>query len=130
MNLRITGTTEEVQELVELLPAILNVQNVSKEYPNRGSQDVRVYVDGVVEASPYTQVMQKYVESRNQLEGLFMVTVTSEGQVLQANASSNKRGFIIMMTHLVSENFANALKKDMEDFLQNKTSTEKVKDEE
>lgn len=49
MNLRITGTSEEVKELVELLPAILDVRNISKEYPNRGSKEVRVYVDGAVE---------------------------------------------------------------------------------
>ena len=121
MKLRITGTREEVQELVELLPAIFNVNNVSKEYPNRGSKEVRVYVDGTVEEGPYTEVMQKYAEVRNQLEGLFMVTVTSEGQVLQANTAINKRGFLIMMNHLTSEDFALALKENMEKFLQGKT---------
>lgn len=124
MKLRITGTSEEVKELVELLPAILNVNNVSKEYPNRGSKEVRVYVDGAVEKCTFTTAIQKYAEVRNQLEGLFMVEVTSGGHVLQANAAINKRGFIIMMHHLTSEDFALELKENMEKFIQGKTHNE------
>ena len=121
MELRITGTSEEVKELVGLLPAILDVRNISKEYPNRGSKEVRVYVDGAVEECPYTEVMQKYAAARNQLDGLFMVAVTSEGDVIQANSATNARGFLILMNHLPSEEFALALKENMEKFLQGKT---------
>ena len=124
MNLRITGTSEEVKELVELLPAILDVRNISREYPNRGSKEVRVYVDGTVEASPFTATMQKYAKVRNRLEGLFMVSVTSEGQVFQASVAINKRGFLLMMNHLVSEDFHQALKENMENFLHGKTHNE------
>lgn len=45
MKLRITGTSEEVKELLEVLPLVLDVSYVSGEYPNRGSNDVRVYAD-------------------------------------------------------------------------------------
>ena len=124
MNLRITGTSEEVKEVLELLPAILNVQNVSKEYPNRGSKEVRVYVDVAVETNTYTKVMQMYVETKNQLEGLFMVTVTSDGKVKQANTATSKGGFLLMMHHLTSDNFAQTLKNNMENFLQGKTHIE------
>lgn len=124
MKLRIMGTSEEVKQLTELLPAIMNVSSVSGEYPNRGSNDVRVYVDGTVEKDPYTEVMKKYAESKNQLEGLFMITTTSAGDVMQANAATNTRGFLIMMNHLVSEGFAQTLKDDMENFPQGKTHKE------
>lgn len=124
MNLRITGTSEEVKELVELLPAILNVKNVSKEYPNRGSQEVRVYVDGITIASPYKGVMQMCAEKANQLEGLFMVTATTDGKVAQANTATSKGGFLLMMHHLTSDNFAQTLKNNMENFLQGKTHNE------
>lgn len=125
MKLRIMGTSEEVKQLVELLPAIMKVFSVSGEYPNRGySNEVRVYVDGVVEEGPFNIAMQEYAEARNQLEALFMVTVTSEGQFLQANVAINKRGFLIMMHHLASEDFAKNLKDNMENFLQGKTHIE------
>lgn len=125
MKLRIMGTSKEVKQLVELLPAIMNVSSVSGEYPNRGSSnEVRVYVDGVVEEGPYTKAMKKYVETRNHLEGLFMVTVTSEGNVTQANVATTGKGFLIMMHHLTSENFKQNLKENMENFLQGKTHIE------
>lgn len=124
MKLRIMGTSEEVKQLTELLPAIMNVSSVSGEYPNRGSNNVRVYVDGAVETDPFTMTMQKYAKARNQLEGLFMIMVTSEGQVLQANVANNGRGFLFMMHYLTSENFANKLKDNMENFLQGKTHKE------
>lgn len=124
MKLRIMGTSEEVKQLTELLPAIMNVSSVSGEYPNRDSNDVRVSVNGTVEEDPYTEVMKKYAESKNQLEGLFMITTTSAGDVMQANAATNTRGFLIMMNHLVSEGFAQTLKDDMENFLQGKTHKE------
>ncbi len=60
MKIRIMGTSEEVQELAELLPAIMRVSSVSGEYPNRGSNDVRVYVDGCIDKNPFTQTMQHY----------------------------------------------------------------------
>ncbi len=126
MKLRIMGTSEEVKQLAELLPAIMNVSSVSGEYPNRGSNDVRVYVDGTVEKDPYTEVMKKYAEIKIQLEGLFMITTTSAGDVMQANAATNTRGFLIMMNHLVSEDFAQTLKENMESFLQGKTQKESV----
>lgn len=52
MKLRIMGTSEEVKQLTELLPAIMNVSSVSGEYPNRDSNDVRVSVNGTVEEYP------------------------------------------------------------------------------
>lgn len=125
MKIRIMGTSKEVQQLAELLPAIMKVSSVSGEYPNRGySNEVRVYVDGVVEEGPYTEVMKKYVESKNQLEGLFMITTTSAGDVMQANAATTGKGFLIMMNHLVSEDFTQTLKENMESFLQGKTHKE------
>lgn len=42
------GTSAEVKQLAELLPAIMKVSSVSGEYPNRGSNDVRVYVEGCI----------------------------------------------------------------------------------
>lgn len=125
MKIRITGTSKEAQQLAELLPAIMKVSSVSGEYPNRvNSNEVRVYVDGVVEENPFTMAMQKYAKVRNQLEALFMVTVTSEGQFLQANVAINKRGFLVIMNHLASEDFAQTLKENMENFLQGKTHIE------
>lgn len=125
MKIRIMGTSEEVKQLAELLPAIMNVSSVSGEYPNRGnSSEVRVYVDGVVETDPFTMTMQKYAVTRNQLEGLFMVMITSEGQVLQANVANNGKEFLLMMHYLTSENFAQTLKENMDNFLQGKTHKE------
>ncbi len=48
MKIRIMGTSAEVKQLAELLPAIMKVSSVSGEYPNRGSNDVRVYVEGCI----------------------------------------------------------------------------------
>ena len=119
------GTSAEVKQLAELLPAIMKVSSVSGEYPNRGySNEVRVYVDGVVEEDPYTEVMEKYAETRNQLESLLLVATTSSGDIIQANSATNFRGFFIMMNHLTSEDFKQNLKEDMESFLQGKTHKE------
>ena len=48
MRIRIMGTSAEVKQLAELLPAIMKVSSVSGEYLNRGSNDVRVYVEGCI----------------------------------------------------------------------------------
>lgn len=125
MKIRIMGASEEVKQLTELLPAIMNVSNVSGEYPNRGSSnEVRVYVEGVVEEGPYTEVMKKYAETKKQLEGLFLVATTSSGDIIQANAATNFRGFLIIMGHLISDDFKQKLKEDMESFFQGKTHKE------
>jgi hypothetical protein len=57
MKVRITGAPKEVQELAELLPAVMKVSSVSGEYPNRGSNDVRVYVDGIIEKNMTVHVV-------------------------------------------------------------------------
>lgn len=125
MKLRIMGTSEEVKQLAELLPAIMKVSSVSEEYPNRGSSnEVRVYVDGIIEKSPYTEAMKKYATIRNQLEGLFLVAVTSAGEFMQANTATTGKGFLSMMRYLTSEDFAKKLEEDMKDFLQGKTHKE------
>lgn len=124
MKVRIMGTSEEVQQLVELLPAIMNVSSVSGEYPNRGSNDVRVYVDGVVEKGPYTEAMKKYAETKKQLASLFLVAVTSSGNVIQGNVATTGKGFLILMNHLVSDEFKQSLKEDMDSFIQGVTHKE------
>lgn len=124
MKLRIMGTSEEVKQLTELLPAIMNVSSVSGEYPNRGSNNVRVYVDGAVEEDPYTEVMKKYAETKEQLDGLFLVATTSSGDIIQANSATNFRDFLFMMHYLTSEDFAQILKENMESFFQGKTHKE------
>lgn len=124
MKLRIMGTSEEVKQLTELLPAIMNVSSVSGEYPNRGSNDVRVSVNGAVEEDPYTEVMKKYAETKEQLDGLFLVATTSSGDIIQANSATNFRGFLFMMHYLTSEDFAQILKENMESFFQGKTHKE------
>ncbi len=46
MKMRLMGSSEEMQEVVDTLQNTFDVQSVSKEYPNRGiSTDVRVYID-------------------------------------------------------------------------------------
>ncbi len=124
MKIRIMGTSEEVKQLAELLPAIMKVTSISGEYPNRNSNEVRVYVDGTVEKNPYTEVMKKYAETRNQLESLLLVATTSSGDIIQANSATNFRGFFIMMNHLTSDDFKQNLKEDMESFLQGKPHKE------
>ena len=77
-----------------------------------------------VEKDPYTEVMKKYAETRNQLESLLLVATTSSGDIIQANSATNFRGFFIMMNHLTSDDFKQNLKEDMESFLQGKPHKE------
>ena len=49
LKIRIIGTPEEVDKATELLPRILNVEFISKDYPSRYSKgDKRVYIDASV----------------------------------------------------------------------------------
>lgn len=76
------GTTEEVQELAELLPAIMKVSSVSKEYPNRTSSEVRVYVDDCIK--PQSNDLEELIKEALQNyrgNNEVIVTTTSGGSV-------------------------------------------------
>lgn len=82
MKVRIMGTSEEVKQLAELLPAIMKVSSVSGEYPNRGSSDVRVYVEGYIKPQSNDLneiIMDSLKDYRGNNE--VIVTTTSGGSV-------------------------------------------------
>lgn len=116
MNLRITGTKEEVKELVELLPVILNVKNVSKEYPNRGSKDVRVYVAGCVEGSTLTQAFKAYAKFKSEYDKVAMLLVAASevGNIAQINASTKATAFKNLISHILYGDFAKGIQETIQ----------------
>lgn len=82
MKVRIMGTSEEVKQLAELLPAIMKVSSVSGEYPNRNSSEVRVYVDGCIK--PQSNDLEELIKEALQNyrgNNEVIVTTTSGGSV-------------------------------------------------
>ncbi len=118
MKLRIMGTSEEVKQLAELLPAIMKVESVSGEYPNRGSSNVRVYVDGSVEKNPFTQAMQEYAKFKDEKMAMMLVAVNSKGQIMEAAAATSKKADLILMNFLTSEKFKESVIKLIEKFVE------------
>ncbi len=124
MNLRITGTKEEVKELVELLPVILNVKNVSKEYPNRGSKDVRVYVAGCVEGSTLTQAFKAYAKFKSEYDkvAMLLIAASEDGKVAQINASTKAKAFQNLIDHILFGDFAKGIQETIHQSIKNKDS--------
>lgn len=118
MKLRIMGTSEEVKQLAELLPAIMRISSVSEEYPNRGSNNVRVYVDGSVEKNPFTQAMQEYAKFKEDKMAILLVAVNSKGQVMETAAATSKKADLILMNFLTSEKFKESVIKLIEKFVE------------
>ncbi len=119
MKLRIMGTSEEVKQLAELLPAIMRISSVSEEYPNREfSNEVRVYVDGSVEKNPFTQAMQEYAKFKDEKMAMILVAVNSKGQIMEAAAATSKKADLILMNFLTSEKFKESVIKLIEKFVE------------
>ncbi len=100
MNLRIMGTSEEVKELVELLPAILNVKNVSKEYPNRGSKAVRVYVDCSLEDTAIGLALKDLAKEKI---GSCIIFTDCNDKFLTSTGAVSKKSLLDLISNL-SEN--------------------------
>ncbi len=116
-KLRIMGTSEEVQELVSLLSAIVDVSSISKEYPNRGSNEVRVYVDCTIdESNPYTKAMKQYAEYKNQIGSIMIVAATPEGEIIETHVATSSKSFLIMYAHFLSDKFTDSLRDHMKEF--------------
>ena len=91
MKIRIMGTSEEVQKFAELLPAIIKVSSVSREYPNRGSYDVRVYVDGSIK--PRSNDLNEIIfEALKDYRGNneVIITTTSGGSIYMEDYNSSE----------------------------------------
>ncbi|MCI9652798.1 MAG: hypothetical protein HFG91_00410 [Acholeplasmatales bacterium] len=116
MKVRITGAPKEVQELAELLPAVMKVSSVSGEYPNRGSNDVRVYVDGIIEKNPFTQTMQHYAEFKEDKMAMMLVAVNSNGQVAEAAAATSNTAYLILMNYFINEKFQQSIMENIKKF--------------
>ncbi len=116
MNLRITGTKEEVKELVELLPVILSVKSVSKEYPNRGSNEVRVYADGCVEGSTLTQAFKHYAEFKSKYDkvAMLLVAASEDGNIAQINASTKATAFQNLISHILYGDFTQGIQETIQ----------------
>lgn len=131
MKLRIMGTSEEVKQLAELLPAIMRISSVSEEYSNRGSNNVRVYVDGSVEKNPFTQAMQEYAKFKEDKMAILLVAVNSKGQVMETAAATSKKADLILMNFLTSEKFKESVIKLIEKFVEELgMNLEKLEEEE
>lgn len=129
MKIRIMGTSEEVKQLAELLPAIMKVSSVSGEYPNRGSSDVRVYVDGSIEIDSFTQTMQKYAEVKEQIGAITIIASTPKGAIFEALAGISAKAYLVMMNFLVSEKFNESLAENLKNFAKDSgLDFEKIKD--
>ena len=91
MKVRITGAPKEVQELAELLPAVMKVSSVSGEYPSRGSNDVRVYVDGSIKPRS-NDVNEIIFEALKDYRGNneVIVTTTSGGSIYIEDYNSSE----------------------------------------
>lgn len=116
MKIRIMGTSEEVKQLAELLPAIMKVSSVSGEYPNRGSNDVRVYVDGCIDKNPFTQTMQHYAEFKEDKMAMMLVAVNSKGQVAEAAAATSNTAYLILMNYFINGKFQQSIMENIKKF--------------
>ena len=110
------GTSEEVKQLAELLPAIMKVSSVSGEYPNRGSSDVRVYVDGSIEKNPFTQAMQEFAKFKEEKMAMMLVAVNLKGQIAKAAAATSKTAYLILMNYLINEEFQQSIMENIKKF--------------
>ncbi len=116
-KLRIMGISEEVQELVSLLSAIVDVSSISKEYPNRGSNEVRVYVDCTIdESNPYTKAMKEYAEYKNQIGATQIIATTSDGKFYETHAATSAKAFLKLIYYVLSDEFNDSLKDQMKEF--------------
>ncbi len=117
MKIRIMGTSEEVKQLAELLPAIMKVSSVSGEYPNRGSSDVRVYVDGEMENHlPLTNAIQKFAEYKEQIGAMIMNYATPEERLYESFTATSKKAYLSILTYLTGEEFYKSLVGHAENF--------------
>lgn len=120
MNVRITGTSEEVKKLTELLPIIADFENASKEYPNRGSNEVRVYLNQVkIEDRPYVGSLKEYAKEKKNVQAMLLLAATDSG-ILQSISGTKKSAMIKILYHILE----GAFKESIYDFLSEHFSEE------